>query len=394
MPIGAVASSGIDELGEGEWRASRDAYDAATWLHHCSWPRERYEIGGGLWGELGAYAATAYRGTELDCIDPWLLIDAREALPMAIGHAKRLMAYEDFPGDWLGLLVGWGYPGKMTDKAAREAMATKMGKHLDALGIPRMWMFEKVSKLPSIGVVALRSKLLGGTIPGGSGKSATGPISSRTITLGGQQVLEVATGGASVDDELPTMLVLHGLGSSPSNMLKALPGLTEPLRLLLPHGGISAGSGSWSWWTEQTLKSTPPVIGARVVSTVNSLIPMLSEIYKKYGRTLVVGHSQGAILAYGIGARAGAFVDVVIPISGWLPNEALPETAPNMQLALPTFIAVHGKDDSTIPIAYDAETVAQLEYLGADARLLELDAGHALAGLWPVARQLILEGIN
>jgi predicted esterase len=114
---------------------------------------------------------------------------------------------------------------------------------------------------------------------------------------------------------------------------------------------------------------------------------MLSEIRQRYGRVLVVGHSQGAILAYGIAARAGQLVDEAIGVSGWLPPGAfLPGP-----VSWPRVTVVHGTADQTIPVDLALDSAQLMKFGGAVVTVDVRDGkGHNLESLWPVVRDDVL----
>jgi predicted esterase len=394
QPPGTVLSKQADTLGEGEWRAAQTAYERLTFLHACYWPAARYEVAGGLFGQLAPLAVAQWAKTPLACLDPWSIFDPVEALVMAIGNAGGLTRRADFDvhGDWLDVFVGWGSPASIGDPERRALVAGRLAKHLAALGIADAWLYQRVTALPVEPLLELRERLLAQyTSPGGMPSGADAEPAARTYTAAGFQVLEFVTAGARLDDVgLPVVVGLHGRGGSPSAFAEVVRQTNEPIRFVVPTGPVEVGGGR-AWWPETTAGAAGPVLADRVDTMVDRIAPLLLEVEARHGRRpIVLGHSQGGILAYGIAARAGSLADVVIAASGWLPRESIPD-GDGQTIAWPeVVIGVHGSGDETVPIDYAIDTLTALEFAGANVDVVEIDGGHGLAGMWPVLRDLLI----
>lgn len=153
-PHGSKPSSLTDTLGPGEAKGARTAYDRAVEQKRfdgCPWPASAYTWGSGGWlGMLPANAWYAYLGTSLRCRHPWYLLHPVDHVVTAIEFARRLMGWKTFTANpnWLRLRVGWGNPSAMDDVQVREAVAKKFGVQLEALGVDKAFMLEKVTPLP------------------------------------------------------------------------------------------------------------------------------------------------------------------------------------------------------------------------------------------------------
>ena len=157
-PRGSTPSAMTEELGPSEANAARLAYERAInvgRLHGCPWPASAYVWGSGGWlGMLPANAWMAYQTTSLQCRHPWYLLHPGDHVVTGLEFGRRLTGWSTFKAapTWLTLRVGWGNPSAMGDPKARERIAAKFGKHLDALGLNAKWMNGKVTSLPRIDV--------------------------------------------------------------------------------------------------------------------------------------------------------------------------------------------------------------------------------------------------
>lgn len=154
-PKGSKPSPQTDRLGASEANGARMAYDRAVSqnrLAGCPWPSSAYSWGSGGWlAMLPANAWYAYKDTSLKCRHPWYLLHPVDHVVTAIEFARRLTGWSAFKAEptWLTLRVGWGNPSAMDDPQARERVALKFGDQLQALGLAKAWMYEKVTVLPT-----------------------------------------------------------------------------------------------------------------------------------------------------------------------------------------------------------------------------------------------------
>src|SRR5262249_6452486 len=99
-------------------------------------------------------------------------------------------------------------------------------------------------------------------------------------------------------------------------------------------------------------------------------------VERAHGRKLiVVGFSQGAVMAYALAARHAGAIALAIPIAGRAPYARLHGS---LKGAAPVF-ALHGTDDDRISVAEGRATVAAFVADGAQAELMELPGvGHTI----------------
>lgn len=160
QPPGTEPSSVIDQYGESEYRAARNMYLGTPYLAACQWGEDRYSVAGGIVGLLAANAVRPYKGTTLECIDPWKMFDIREAVPMAYGHARALYVNRN-PTTWLEMASAWGIPAKTKDPDRLAELRVRLKRHLDALDIPVSWLDTKIDPLPRRDLVAMRDLVFG-----------------------------------------------------------------------------------------------------------------------------------------------------------------------------------------------------------------------------------------
>jgi phospholipase/carboxylesterase len=180
----------------------------------------------------------------------------------------------------------------------------------------------------------------------------------------GVQVLRVVPRG-----DRPLVVALHGRGDTPDHFVSFWqdPGL----ELAVPRGFLSWGLGAaWFDWPPGLADEE---LSKRVAAAADRLWPAIAEIAS--GRKVVVlGFSQGAVLAFALAARHPEAVVRAIPIAGASPRQIfLPGRAP-----APVY-ALHGTDDGMLPLFLGREAAAAFREHGGAVDLRELPGvGHEL----------------
>ena len=164
---------------------------------------------------------------------------------------------------------------------------------------------------------------------------------------------------------------LHGLGADGNDFAPIVPELNLPpsmnIRFILPHAPImpvtiNNGHEMRAWFDIKAsdLTSRADVDGMqRSVQQINALIQ--HEIARGItpANIMLVGFSQGAVIALMTGLLSSERLAGIIALSGLFPHaESVIQQAPAANHGLPIFIA-HGTEDSVLPLslgrhAYDA----------------------------------------
>jgi phospholipase/carboxylesterase len=160
----------------------------------------------------------------------------------------------------------------------------------------------------------------------------------------------------------PLVVALHGFGGRPENIAPLFDDFPDAAEIAVPRGFYAEGDG-WAWFHFEP-NITHAEVARRIADADGKLWAELATV--AHGRRIiVVGFSQGAMMAYSLAVRHPAEVSAAFPISGWLPSEAWPHG----QTAL--IVAWHGTDDDVVPIELDRETVAGFHAAGVDVELRE-----------------------
>jgi phospholipase/carboxylesterase len=186
--------------------------------------------------------------------------------------------------------------------------------------------------------------------------------------------VEMTTGGAGATEALPLVVALHPQGEAPSDFADFFAGLAARARVVLPFA--DARNGEWSWYRGNSTDPGAPGV-RRAARRLSGFLPKLVEARATAGRPVVVGYSQGAIVALALAVTDSNTIADVLAIAGRVPPALFPEArraAPG-----PVVEAFHGEADRTVPFAACRQSIAVLRQAGFDAKLTSYrNVGHEI----------------
>lgn len=196
------------------------------------------------------------------------------------------------------------------------------------------------------------------------------------------EYVEALSADARGAEPLPLLVAFHGRGSTPERFAEIFTGLGVPARILSIRAPIDEGDGR-AWFVFRNG-------GERAVADLRALVPRAMLTLRRYeadhathGRPVVIGFSQGGMVAYELALAEPEHFAAIFPVSavrlGSVPSR-LPEGMPPMR-------AFHGADDPIIPVSAHEEDIEAFCRAGADATLTRVSgAPHWITG--PMRAQL------
>jgi phospholipase/carboxylesterase len=182
----------------------------------------------------------------------------------------------------------------------------------------------------------------------------------------------------------PTILTLHGRGANAFDLLGLAPYLCGGRFLMIcPQAPletpISPDAMGYAWYS-MSLGGAPDVEG--MLSSQRQLQIFLDECLKRYPidakKLLVLGFSQGGVMAYSLALAQPQRFAALVALSSWLPKELVPQlNISDAVQSLPTLIH-HGTEDSTIEVARARDSVQRLREFKLPLTFREYEMGHEI----------------
>lgn len=186
------------------------------------------------------------------------------------------------------------------------------------------------------------------------------------------------------DGPFPTVIALHGWGASAHDLLGLAPYLHGGEALVLcPQGplafDIGGGVPGYGWFPLSGGASFDPALFEKAVVTLRRFVDEVLTRYPVERRKVVLlGFSQGGVMAYTLGLRDPARFSGIAALSSWLPGPlASSITLAPEHAGLPVLVQ-HGTQDTMIAVDRARESRAELLRLGVGLSYHEYEMGHEI----------------
>jgi phospholipase/carboxylesterase len=200
--------------------------------------------------------------------------------------------------------------------------------------------------------------------------AAPEPVAAQPAVLSHEVLL---TGGATVDQELPLLVAVHGMGSRPERFAGAFAALDTPARVILPLAPHPTASGGGSWFPFRRNETDRETFGQHVYEASAEVVALLDWAeghYPTRGEPVITGFSQGGMVSFAVASGWPDHIAAALPVGGDLSLSLVPQAAPSDP---PPVIAFHGTADDVVPIAPVVQAVEALQAVGYDATLHSYD---------------------
>ena len=181
----------------------------------------------------------------------------------------------------------------------------------------------------------------------------------------------------------PTILTLHGWGANALDLLGLAPYLCGGRFLVIcPQGPVQTPIGpnavGYGWYPSS--RGAPPDIQA-ILSAREQLQKFLAQLPNRYpidpAKLLVLGFSQGGVMAYSLALAEPSRFAALVALSSWLPPELQPHLPDMANATLPTLIQ-HGSNDALVGVDRARKTVETLRGQRLPLTYREYDMGHEI----------------
>jgi len=182
-----------------------------------------------------------------------------------------------------------------------------------------------------------------------------------------------------------TVVMLHGYGASADDLVALARTLFHPrTRYIVPAGPIELTNGGRAWWamsgrTHYDEDQVVIVPMHRVEPARAAVLALLAKLHQRFApRTLVLlGFSQGAMLALDVALAARAGVARVAVLSGALLDDALQQLKAGKH-ASPSVFVSHGRQDPILKFAGAERLVEALKQQDVRTHFHAFEGGHEI----------------
>ncbi|MET1753958.1 dienelactone hydrolase family protein [Novosphingobium sp. RD2P27] len=178
------------------------------------------------------------------------------------------------------------------------------------------------------------------------------------------------------------VLLLHGFGSSGSDMISLAPGWQHSLPdalFLAPHAPQRCGFGAgYQWWALSDISPQALAAGAaKAAPAINAFVDRKLSQYSLTGADLaIVGFSQGTMMALHVGLRRVRPVAAIVGYSGMLTSIS---DLRHEETGRTPILLVHGSHDQVVPVAALHGAESELKRLGLDVSThVSAGVGHSV----------------
>jgi len=181
----------------------------------------------------------------------------------------------------------------------------------------------------------------------------------------------------------PTVLALHGWGANAMDLLGLAPYLADGQFLVLcPQGRVEVPLGpmvGYGWFPLTMNATADPHELERGIDAARSFLDAAEQRYPiDRKRTVIVGFSQGGVVAYALALRDPQRFAGLVALSSWLPEPMAQSLATANRQQLATLVH-HGASDDLIDVARARESVERLRALQVPVAYREFDMGHQIS---------------
>ena len=195
----------------------------------------------------------------------------------------------------------------------------------------------------------------------------------------------------------PTILALHGWGASAHDLLGLAPVLHGGEALVLcPQGPVSfevgPGMAGHGWFPIEPGRLPDPAEFAKGADTLRAFLDAALVAYPVDRRKLVLlGFSQGGVMAYELALREPERFAGLVALSSWLPEVLARSVAGAPGLGALPALVVHGTRDAMLPVERGRASRDALLALGVPTTYLEYEMEHEIR---PEALRTLVEWLE
>jgi phospholipase/carboxylesterase len=177
--------------------------------------------------------------------------------------------------------------------------------------------------------------------------------------------------------EYAAIVALHGRGTDEYDLLPLVEALgLDNVLVVSPRAPLSFSPVGFAWYEIGDEEVQHSETFQRSVDLLRCFLGEIKIAYPIDPKRLVLlGFSQGTVIAYAAGLPYADSIRGIAALSGYVPGRVGLQTSPHGLNGFPVFVS-HGAYDEVIPVELGRESARALKAAGADVAYHEYQMGH------------------
>lgn len=195
----------------------------------------------------------------------------------------------------------------------------------------------------------------------------------------------VEAGPAELPPDTPVVVILHGTGATGESMLSLCDRLQlPPCRFVLPDGPLRA-HGAFEWYDRFThdrkeIEYSRDRICELIDQVVGETSPQATPETVKQRSVILIGFSQGAVMALETGLNYKGNVVGIVSLSGYIGDPDKTLAHPHADHKTPIFL-MQGTEDPVVQEEMGQSTLSALRKAGYHPFMKKIPMGHKISNL-------------
>ncbi len=179
-----------------------------------------------------------------------------------------------------------------------------------------------------------------------------------------------------LEKHIPAIFLFHGYGSDERDLLPLVEDFKETHHVFSLRGPITIFPGYAFWNFEEN--------GSFVIAEFDEVLEstqvFINDAIKEYDldaeNIVLLGFSQGAMLAQSLALMMGKSISKVVALSGYVPDFIKEDRYTKKPVKHLKIFISHGIDDPVVPYQWGEESSEYFKSLGADVTFKSYTSGH------------------
>lgn len=178
------------------------------------------------------------------------------------------------------------------------------------------------------------------------------------------------------DEKKPAIFLFHGYRSDEEDLLPLVENLKETHHIFSLRGLIALYPGYAYWYLEEDDIHITAGFDEAIHSVQDFINKAIEEYNLDSGNIVLLGFSQGAMLAQSLALIMGKSINKVVALSGCVPNFVKEKEYVKKSVKHLKIFMSHGVDDTVVPYQWGEASSNYFKALGANITFKSYVSGH------------------